>query len=157
MSWMVGGQSFNGTVDVTKADQHQYTYSFKRTITSSMCGKTISYQATGFHNVSGSSLILLKNCKFIVQVTAKQVACLVYALSVAWLAENYNFSTKDCSLLKNSARYNILSNYSRKTPGRGSGGGKKNTKDDVICSWAVVENFIIMLFFFFLLSVCWNI
>ena len=66
MSWMVGDQSFNGTVDLTKADQHQYTYSFKRTITSDLCGKNISYQATGFHNISGSSLILLKKCKFIV-------------------------------------------------------------------------------------------
>ena len=64
MSWMVGDQSFNGTVDSTKADQHQYTYSFKRTITSDMCGKNISYNATGFHNVSGSSLILFGNCKF---------------------------------------------------------------------------------------------
>ena len=53
--------SFNGTVDTTKADQHQYTYSFNRTITSDMCGKYISYQATGFHNVSGSSLIILGN------------------------------------------------------------------------------------------------
>ena len=59
ISWMVDHQSFNGTVNSTKADQHQYTYSFKRTITSDMCGKNISYQATGFHNVSGSSLILL--------------------------------------------------------------------------------------------------
>ena len=58
---MVGDQSFNGNVDSTKADQHQYTYSFKQTITSDMCGKIISNQATGFH---GSSLILLKNCKF---------------------------------------------------------------------------------------------
>ena len=56
---MVGDQSFNGNVDSTKADQ--YTYSFKQTITSDMCGKIISNQATGFH---GSSLILLKNCKF---------------------------------------------------------------------------------------------
>ena len=62
---MVGDQSFNGNVDSTKADQHQYTYSFKHKITSDMCGKNISYQATGFHNVSGSSLILLKECKFI--------------------------------------------------------------------------------------------
>ena len=56
---MVGDQSFNGNVDWTKADQ--YTYSFKQTITSDMCGKIISNQPTGFH---GSSLILLKNCKF---------------------------------------------------------------------------------------------
>ena len=66
MSWIFGGQSFNGTFDLTKADQHQYTYSFKRMITSDMCGKTMSYQATGFRNISGSSLILLKNCKFTV-------------------------------------------------------------------------------------------
>ena len=64
ISWMVGDQSFNGSVNTTKADQHQYTYFFKKTITSDMCGKYISYQATGFHNVSGSSLILLKECKF---------------------------------------------------------------------------------------------
>ena len=47
VSWMVGDQSFNGFVNLTKADQHQYTYSFKRTMTSDMCGKNISYQATG--------------------------------------------------------------------------------------------------------------
>ena len=64
ISWMAGDQSFKGNVDLTKADQHQYTYSFKRTITSDMCGKNISYQATGFHYVSGSPLILLKKCKF---------------------------------------------------------------------------------------------
>ena len=67
ISWMVGDQSFNGTVNLTNADQHQYTYSFKQKITSDMCGKNISYQATGFHNISGgSSLILLKNCKSII-------------------------------------------------------------------------------------------
>ena len=27
ISWMFGDQSFNGTVNLTKADQHQYTYS----------------------------------------------------------------------------------------------------------------------------------
>ena len=66
VSWFVGDQSFNGTVNTTKADQHQYTYSFKQAITSDMCGKNISYQATGFQGsqVSGSSLILLKECKF---------------------------------------------------------------------------------------------
>ena len=64
VSWMIGDQSFNGTVDTTKADQHQYTYSFEQRITSDMCGKKISYQVTGFQNVSGSSLILLNNCKF---------------------------------------------------------------------------------------------
>ena len=69
ISWMVGDQSFNGTVNSTKADQHQYTYSFKRTITSDMCGKKISYKATGFHNVSGSSLILLKICKFTLTIS----------------------------------------------------------------------------------------
>ena len=58
---MIGDQSFNGTVSLTKADQHQYKYSFQQRITSDMCGKAISYQATGFRNISGSSLILLKN------------------------------------------------------------------------------------------------
>ena len=65
MSWMVGDQSFNGTVDLNKADQHQYTYSFKGKVTSDMCGKNISYQATGFQNkmVTGSSFILMRKCK----------------------------------------------------------------------------------------------
>ena len=61
---MIGDQSFNGTFDLSKADQRQYIYSFKQRITSDMCGKNISYQATGLQNVSGSSLILFKNCKF---------------------------------------------------------------------------------------------
>ena len=77
MSWMVGDQSFNGTVDSTKADQHQYTYSFKKTITdTNMCGKNISYQATGFHIVSGSSLILLKSCKFMF-ISTFTIPCLI--------------------------------------------------------------------------------
>ena len=69
MSWMVGDKAFNGTVDSTKADQHQYTYSFKRKVTSDMCGKNVSYKATGFQNkmVTGSSLILMKKCKFDVE------------------------------------------------------------------------------------------
>ena len=63
VSWMIGDQSFNGTVELTKADQHLYTYSFKLRITSDMSGRAISYQATGFRNISGSSLIILKsNC-----------------------------------------------------------------------------------------------
>ena len=63
VNWMVGDQSFNGTIDLTKADQHQYTYSFKQRITSDMCGKSIFYQATAFQMISSSSLILLKRCK----------------------------------------------------------------------------------------------
>ena len=63
MSWMAGDQSINGSVDLTKADQHQYTYSFKQRITSDMCGKYISYKATAFHTVTGFSLVFLKNCK----------------------------------------------------------------------------------------------
>uniref|UniRef100_A0A7M5UP06 Ig-like domain-containing protein n=1 Tax=Clytia hemisphaerica TaxID=252671 RepID=A0A7M5UP06_9CNID len=60
LSWMIGDQSINGTIDSTKADQHQYTYSFKHNATSEMCGKSVSYQATGFQNneVSGSALII---------------------------------------------------------------------------------------------------
>ena len=80
---MVGDQSFNGTVDSTKANQHQYTYSFKQTITSDMCGKYISYQATGFHNVSGSSLILLKKCKFRI---------VFYKFLLSYVLLQYNFS-----------------------------------------------------------------
>ena len=61
--WMLGDKSINGTVDSTKADQLQYRYSFNQRITSDMCGKYLSYQATGFQNISGSYLVLLKNCK----------------------------------------------------------------------------------------------
>ena len=63
---MVGDQTFNGSVVQTNADQHQYMYSFKKEIDSGMCGKKISYQATGFGNikVTDSSLILMENCKY---------------------------------------------------------------------------------------------
>ena len=66
MSWMVGDQSFNGTVDLTKADQYQYTYSFKRRLSSfDMCGRNLSYQAIGLQNkkLTYSSLILMTDCK----------------------------------------------------------------------------------------------
>ena len=64
--WMIGDQSFNGTVDITKADQHQYTYSFKRRITSDMCGRKLSYQAIGSQNrrITGSSIMLMRNCNY---------------------------------------------------------------------------------------------
>ena len=57
LSWMIGDQSINGSIDSTKANQHQYTYSFKQ----DMCGKNVSYRATGFPNnfVNGSTLILI--------------------------------------------------------------------------------------------------
>jgi len=66
LSWKIGDQSINGTIDSAKADQHQYTYSFKHNVTSEMCGKIVSYQATGFQNneVSGSALIQMDKCKF---------------------------------------------------------------------------------------------
>ena len=66
ISWIVGDQTFDGSVVQTNADEHEYTYSFSKKMDSGMCGKTISYQATGFGNnkVNGSSLILMKNCKF---------------------------------------------------------------------------------------------
>ena len=64
--WMVGDQSFNGTVNLSKGDQHQYTYSFKRRITSfEICGKYLSYQAIGSQNkmIIGLSLLLMDGCK----------------------------------------------------------------------------------------------
>ena len=64
--WMVGDQSFNGTVNLSKANQYQYTYSFKRRITSfEMCGKYLSYQAIGSQNkmIIGLSLLLMDGCK----------------------------------------------------------------------------------------------
>ena len=66
VSWIFGGKTFNGSVVQTNADQHQYMYSFKKEIDSGMCGKKISYQTTGFGNikVTGSSLIIIKNCKY---------------------------------------------------------------------------------------------
>ncbi len=66
LSWMIGDQSINGTIDSTKADQHQYTYSFKQKLTSDMCGNCISYGATGYqtNEVTGSSLIQMDKCKF---------------------------------------------------------------------------------------------
>ena len=70
VSWMIGDQSFNGTVDLTKAGQYQYTYSFKQRISFDMCGRYISYQAKGFRNISGSSLILLKNYLYMFSYSA---------------------------------------------------------------------------------------
>uniref|UniRef100_A0A7M5TTZ2 Uncharacterized protein n=1 Tax=Clytia hemisphaerica TaxID=252671 RepID=A0A7M5TTZ2_9CNID len=48
LSWMIGDQSINGTIDCTKSGQNQYTYSFKHSVTLEMCGKSVSYRATGF-------------------------------------------------------------------------------------------------------------
>uniref|UniRef100_A0A7M5USD4 Uncharacterized protein n=1 Tax=Clytia hemisphaerica TaxID=252671 RepID=A0A7M5USD4_9CNID len=61
LSWTIGDQSINGTIDSTKADQHQYTYSFKHNMTSEMCGESVSYREKGFQNneVTGSALIQL--------------------------------------------------------------------------------------------------
>ena len=66
ISWMIGDESFNETVQLINEEQHQYKYSFKKKISSKMCGKNIFYQATGFQgrNVNGTSLILIKDCKF---------------------------------------------------------------------------------------------
>ena len=66
LSWMVGDQLFNGSIVKTNAGKHQYTYSFNKEIDSGICGKTFFHQGTGFgHNmVTGSSLILMKNCEF---------------------------------------------------------------------------------------------
>ena len=66
LSWIVGDQTFNGSIDQTSASKHQYTYSFSKRIDSGMCGKSISYKATGFGNniVNGLSLILMESCKF---------------------------------------------------------------------------------------------
>ena len=65
LSWMIGDQSINSTIDSTKADQHQYTYSFKQKVTSDMCGKSILYRATGFRDneVSGDTSIYFNKCK----------------------------------------------------------------------------------------------
>uniref|UniRef100_A0A7M5V3N4 Uncharacterized protein n=1 Tax=Clytia hemisphaerica TaxID=252671 RepID=A0A7M5V3N4_9CNID len=63
LSWMIGDQSINDIVDSTKADQHQYTYSFKHIVTSDICGESVSYRAKGFQNneVTGSALLQLDN------------------------------------------------------------------------------------------------
>ena len=65
ISWMVGDQTFNGSVVPTNVEPHQYTYSFKKRIEPGMCGKRISYKAKGFgkNMVNGSSLILLESCE----------------------------------------------------------------------------------------------
>ena len=66
LSWMIGNQSINGTIDSTNADQHQYTYSFKQKVTTDMCGKSVSYRGTGFQNnvVTGKALIVMDKCEY---------------------------------------------------------------------------------------------
>ena len=46
--------------------KHQYTYSFNEKVTSDMCGKVISYEATGYTGTRKEivSKVLVKKCRF---------------------------------------------------------------------------------------------
>ena len=67
LTWTIDGQTINGTVDSSKADEHQYTYSFATKVSSEMCGKVIKYEAIGLNDVkvTRNSTILMSNCKLI--------------------------------------------------------------------------------------------
>ena len=64
VEWKVGSKELNGSIDKTLAAQHQYTYTITTKLTSDMCGKQLTYAAQGFKTATGSSLILMKGCKF---------------------------------------------------------------------------------------------
>ena len=68
LSWMIGNQVFNGSVDTFNAEQHQYTYSFNKAIENfELCGKDLVYQAIGSENkiITGSAKILIDTCKLL--------------------------------------------------------------------------------------------
>ena len=60
LTWKIGGKRINGMVDLSKADQYQYTYYFNTTLKSEMCGRVLKYEAIGYKNViiTGNSTIL---------------------------------------------------------------------------------------------------
>ena len=66
VTWFIGDNKLNRSVDESMKSQHQYTYSFNEKVTPDMCGKDISYEAIGYTGTKKEivSKVLLIKCKY---------------------------------------------------------------------------------------------
>uniref|UniRef100_A0A7M5V1I9 Ig-like domain-containing protein n=1 Tax=Clytia hemisphaerica TaxID=252671 RepID=A0A7M5V1I9_9CNID len=96
LSWTIGDQSINGTIDSTKTDQHQYTYSFKHNVTSKMCGESVSYRATGFkdNEVGSEALVVMGSYDITAPVFIQDRPCPVFT----WDSDNHGLCEVDLLL-----------------------------------------------------------
>uniref|UniRef100_A0A7M5UN73 Ig-like domain-containing protein n=1 Tax=Clytia hemisphaerica TaxID=252671 RepID=A0A7M5UN73_9CNID len=96
LSWMIGDQSIKGTIDSTKTDQHQYTYSFKHNVTSKMCGESVSYRATGFkdNEVGSEALVVMGSYDITAPVFIQDRPCPVFT----WDSDNHGLCEVDLLL-----------------------------------------------------------
>uniref|UniRef100_A0A7M5WQG7 Uncharacterized protein n=2 Tax=Clytia hemisphaerica TaxID=252671 RepID=A0A7M5WQG7_9CNID len=93
---MIGDQSIKGTIDSTKTDQHQYTYSFKHNVTSKMCGESVSYRATGFkdNEVGSEALVVMGSYDITAPVFIQDRPCPVFT----WDSDNHGLCEVDLLL-----------------------------------------------------------
>ena len=64
--WYIGSDVIQDVWEEdTKIIKHEYIYSFRLKIASNMCGRSLSYRATGYNNhyIEEKSTVILENCK----------------------------------------------------------------------------------------------
>lgn len=65
VTWFIGDEQLNGTVDDSMKSKHQYTYMFNQMVSSDMCGRYVQYRAVGYEEKQGVtklSKIFINQC-----------------------------------------------------------------------------------------------